>query len=212
MSSKTKMSSVFLNGVLTENPIFRLVLGMCPTMAVTTAAINGIGMGLAATFVLIGSNTVISILRKFVPDEVRIPAFVLIICTFVTMVQMLLQAFVPSLYESLGMFIPLIVVNCIILARAEAFASKNGVLASAVDGAGMGIGFTLALTLIAGIRELIGAGTIFGVSVFGGGYEPMLVMILPTGGFLTLGILMGIINALAQRTEKKPLKKYYKVY
>ena len=207
MSSKTKMSSVFLNGVLTENPIFRLVLGMCPTMAVTTAAINGIGMGLAATFVLIGSNTVISILRKFVPDEVRIPAFVLIICTFVTMVQMLLQAFVPSLYESLGMFIPLIVVNCIILARAEAFASKNGVLASAVDGAGMGIGFTLALTLIAGIRELIGAGTIFGVSVFGGGYEPMLVMILPTGGFLTIGILMGIINALAQRTEKKRIKK-----
>ncbi len=207
MSSKTKMSSVFLNGVLTENPTFRLVLGMCPTMAVTTAAINGIGMGLAATFVLIGSNTVISILRKFVPDEVRIPAFVLIICTFVTMVQMLLQAFVPSLYESLGMFIPLIVVNCIILARAEAFASKNGVLASAVDGAGMGIGFTLALTLIAGIRELIGAGTIFGVSVFGGGYEPMLVMILPTGGFLTLGILMGIINALAQRTEKKHIKK-----
>lgn len=207
MSSKTKMSSVFLNGVLTENPIFRLVLGMCPTMAVTTAAINGIGMGLAATFVLIGSNTVISILRKFVPDEVRIPAFVLIICTFVTMVQMLLQAFVPSLYESLGMFIPLIVVNCIILARAETFASKNGVLASAVDGAGMGIGFTLALTLIAGIRELIGAGTIFGVSVFGGGYEPMLVMILPTGGFLTLGILMGIINALAQRTEKKHIKK-----
>lgn len=207
MSSKTKMSSVFLNGVLTENPTFRLVLGMCPTMAVTTAAINGIGMGLAATFVLIGSNTVISILRKFVPDEVRIPAFVLIICTFVTIVQMLLQAFVPSLYESLGMFIPLIVVNCIILARAEAFASKNGVLASAVDGAGMGIGFTLALTLIAGIRELIGAGTIFGVSVFGGGYEPMLVMILPTGGFLTLGILMGIINALAQRTEKKRIKK-----
>lgn len=207
MSSKTKMSSVFLNGVLTENPTFRLVLGMCPTMAVTTAAINGIGMGLAATFVLIGSNTVISILRKFVPDEVRIPAFVLIICTFVTMVQMLLQAFVPSLYESLGMFIPLIVVNCIILARAEAFASKNGVLASAVDGAGMGIGFTLALTLIAGIRELIGAGTIFGVSVFGGGYEPMLVMILPTGGFLTLGILMGIINALAQRTEKKRIKR-----
>ena len=207
MSSKTKMSSVFLNGVLTENPTFRLVLGMCPTMAVTTAAINGIGMGLAATFVLIGSNTVISILRKFVPDEVRIPAFVLIICTFVTMVQMLLQAFVPSLYESLGMFIPLIVVNCIILARAEAFASKNGVLASAVDGAGMGIGFTLALTLIAGIRELIGAGTIFGVSVFGGGYEPMLVMILPTGGFLTLGILMGIINALAQRTEKTHIKK-----
>lgn len=207
MSSKTKMSSVFLNGVLTENPTFRLVLGMCPTMAVTTAAINGIGMGLAATFVLIGSNTVISILRKFVPDEVRIPAFVLIICTFVTMVQMLLQAFVPSLYESLGMFIPLIVVNCIILARAEAFANKNGVLASAVDGAGMGIGFTLALTLIAGIRELIGAGTIFGVSVFGGGYEPMLVMILPTGGFLTLGILMGIINALAQRTEKKRIKK-----
>ena len=194
-------------GLLKENPIFVQFLGMCATLAVTTSVINGIGMGLAATFVLIGSNTVISILRKFVPDEVRIPAFVLIICTFVTMVQMLLQAFVPSLYESLGMFIPLIVVNCIILARAEAFASKNGVLASAVDGAGMGIGFTLALTLIAGIRELIGAGTIFGVSVFGGGYEPMLVMILPTGGFLTLGILMGIINALAQRTEKKRIKK-----
>ena len=201
------MSSVFFNGIITENPAFRLVLGMCPTLAVSTAAMNGIGMGAAATFVLIGSNVVISLLRNFIPDKVRIPAFIVVICTFVTIVQMLMQAFMHSLYESLGMFIPLIVVNCIILARAEAFASKNGVLASAVDGLGMGLGFTLAITLISCIRELIGNGTIFGFNVLGAGYNPMLIMIMPAGGFLTLGIVLGVINALTARTELKSRKR-----
>ena len=140
---KKRLGKVFLNGVITENPTFRLVLGTCPTLAVTTCALNGLGMGAAATFVLIGSNAAISMLRKFIPDQVRIPAFIVIICTFVTMVQLLIQAYLPDLYESLGIFIPLIVVNCIILARAEAFASKNGVLASVFDGLGMGVGFTL---------------------------------------------------------------------
>lgn len=207
MIKDVKMSSVFFNGIITENPAFRLVLGMCPTLAVSTAAMNGIGMGAAATFVLIGSNVVISLLRNFIPDKVRIPAFIVVICTFVTIVQMLMQAFMHSLYESLGMFIPLIVVNCIILARAEAFASKNGVLASAVDGLGMGLGFTLAITLISCIRELIGNGTIFGFNVLGAGYNPMLIMIMPAGGFLTLGIVLGVINALTARTELKSRKR-----
>ena len=154
--NRPSLCGVFVNGILNENPTFRLVLGTCPTIAVTTSAMNGLGMGLAATFVLIGSNVVISALRKVIPDKVRIPCFVLVICTFVTIVQMLLQAFVPSLYASLGLFIPLIVVNCIILARAEAFASKNGVVASAVDGLGMGLGFTLAMLLMGSIRELLG--------------------------------------------------------
>ena len=162
---KKRLGKVFLNGVITENPTFRLVLGTCPTLAVTTCALNGLGMGAAATFVLIGSNAAISMLRKFIPDQVRIPAFIVIICTFVTMVQLLMQAYLPDLYESLGIFIPLIVVNCIILARAEAFASKNGVLASVFDGLGMGVGFTLALTLIGMIRELIGSGCLFGMQV-----------------------------------------------
>ena len=207
MIKDVTMSSVFFNGIITENPAFRLVLGMCPTLAVSTAAMNGIGMGAAATFVLIGSNVVISLLRNFIPDKVRIPAFIVVICTFVTIVQMLMQAFMHSLYESLGMFIPLIVVNCIILARAEAFASKNGVLASAVDGLGMGLGFTLAITLISCIRELIGNGTIFGFNVLGAGYNPMLIMIMPAGGFLTLGIVLGVINALTARTELKSRKR-----
>ena len=153
---RQSLKSVFLGGVITENPTFRLVLGTCPTMAVTTSATNGVGMGAAATFVLIGSNVVISLLRNFIPDKIRIPAFIVVICTFVTMVQMFMQAFVQELYASLGMFIPLIVVNCIILARAEAFASKNPVLPSAVDGLGMGLGFTIAITVMGAIRELIG--------------------------------------------------------
>ncbi|MDD3919716.1 MAG: electron transport complex subunit E [Eubacteriales bacterium] len=204
---KKKMSSVFLNGIITENPTFRLVLGTCPTLAVSTSAVNGFGMGIAATFVLIGSNVVISLLRNFIPDKVRIPAFIVVICTFVTMVQMLMQAFVPELYQSLGMFIPLIVVNCIILARAEAFASKNGVLASAVDGVGMGLGFTIAITLMGCIRELIGAGTIFGFTVFGAAYEPMLLMILAPGGFLTFGLMLGLMNLLTAHTANKKSKK-----
>lgn len=203
MEERKSLSNVFLNGVITENPTFRLVLGTCPTLAVTTSAINGIGMGAAATFVLIGSNIVVSLLRKFIPNNVRIPAFIVIICTFVTMVQLFMQAYLPSLYESLGIFIPLIVVNCIILARAEAFASKNGVLASAVDGLGMGVGFTLALTLIGVIRELIGSGTVFGFPIMNAGYEPMLIFVLASGGFLTFGILLGVINAIINAVQKR---------
>ena len=174
-SDKPKLTSVFLNGIITENPTFRLVLGTCPTIATTTSVINAVGMGAAASFVLIGSNFVISLLRNFIPDKVRIPCFIVVICTFVTIVQLLLQAFVQSLYASLGMFIPLIVVNCIILARAEAFASKNGPLASAVDGLGMGLGFTLAISIIACVRELLGTGCIAGINLLGSGYEPMLI-------------------------------------
>lgn len=203
MEERKSLSNVFLNGVITENPTFRLVLGTCPTLAVTTSAINGIGMGAAATFVLIGSNIVVSLLRKFIPNNVRIPAFIVIICTFVTMVQLFMQAYLPSLYESLGIFIPLIVVNCIILARAEAFASKNGVLASAVDGLGMGVGFTLALTLIGVIREFIGSGTVFGFPIMNAGYEPMLIFVLASGGFLTFGILLGVINAIINAVQKR---------
>ena len=202
MKERKSLGSIFLNGVITENPTFRLVLGACPTLAVTTSAVNGIGMGAAATFVLIGSNVVVSLLRKFIPNNVRIPAFIVIICTFVTMVQLFMQAYLPSLYDSLGIFIPLIVVNCIILARAEAFASKNPVIASAVDGLGMGVGFTLALTLIGMIRELIGSGTLFGLQIMGAGYEPMLIFVLASGGFLTFGILLGVINAITARLQR----------
>ncbi len=209
MKTKKKKTfrSVLMNGILTENPTFRLVLGTCPTIAVTTSAMNGIGMGLAATFVLIGSNAVISMLRNIVPQKVRIPVFIVVICTFVTMVQMLMQAYLPDLYTSLGMFIPLIVVNCIILARAEAFASKNKVLLSMVDGLGMGLGFTIAITLIGCIREVIGAGTIFGYNVMGAGYEPMVIMILAPGGFIVFGSLLGIANAVSARIEHRKLEK-----
>lgn len=204
MPKKEKsLSSVFMNGIIAENPTLRLVLGTCPTIASTTSAVNAVGMGAAATFVLVGSNVVISLLRNIIPDKVRIPAFIAVICTFVTIVQMFMQAFLHDLYESLGVFIPLIVVNCIILARAEAFASKNGVLASAVDGVGMGCGFTLAITCIAIIRELLGNGTIFGLNVFGAGYEPMLLMILAPGGFMVFGGVLAISNLVTQRFEKK---------
>lgn len=199
---KKSCGRVFFNGILPENPTLRLVLGTCPTMAITTTAINGIGMGLAATFVLLGSNIVISLLRNFIPDKIRIPAFIVIICTFVTMVQMLMQAFLPSLYQSLGIFIPLIVVNCIILARAEAYASKNGVLLSAMDGLGMGMGFTLAITLIGAIRELIGNGSVFGVNLLGSGYEPMLLFIMPAGGFIAFGLVLWIVNLLTGKGKE----------
>lgn len=205
--NRKSLSSVFLGGVITENPTFRLVLGTCPTMAVTTSATNGVGMGAAATFVLIGSNVVISLLRNFIPDKIRIPAFIVVICTFVTMVQMFMQAFVEELYASLGMFIPLIVVNCIILARAEAFASKNPVLPSAVDGLGMGLGFTIAITVMGAIRELIGSGTVFGMQVFGASYEPMLLLVLPTGGFLVFGLMLASINIITGKFEARRAKK-----
>ena len=207
MSEKKSLGKVFFNGIIPENPTFRLVLGTCPTLAVTTSALNGLGMGAAATFVLVCSNIAISLLRKFIPDQVRIPAFIVVICTFVTMVQLLMQAFLPSLYESLGIFIPLIVVNCIILARAEAFASKNPPLASACDGLGMGVGFTLALTLIGSIRELIGSGSIFGVNILGASYEPMLLIVLASGGFLTFGLLLGVFNLIVKKIERNRARK-----
>ncbi|MBQ1684833.1 MAG: electron transport complex subunit E [Clostridia bacterium] len=197
-----KAGKVFTNGLLNENPTFRLVLGTCPTIAITTQAMNGIGMGLAATFVLIGSNIVISLLRKFIPDKVRIPAFIVIICMFVTSVQLLMNAFLPALYESLGIFIPLIVVNCIILARAEAFASKNSVLYSALDGLGMGLGFTVAITCIGAIREIVGNGTIFGARLFGAGFEPMLIAALAPGGFIVFGLMLGFVNFITRKGNK----------
>lgn len=188
-------------GIVKENPAFSLVLGMCPTLAVTTAAINGIGMGLATLFVLTASNLIISLIRDFVPSNVRIPVFIVVIATFVTIVDLVMLAFLPDLHRVLGLFIPLIVVNCIILQRAEAYASKNNPLASVADGFGMGIGFTLALTLLGSIRELLGSGSIFGFNLFGGGFQPMLLMGLAPGGFISLGLLIGLIQYLrAKRT------------
>ena len=204
MAKKEKtLSSVFFNGILNENPTLRLVLGICPTLASTTSATNAVGMGAAATFVLVGSNVVISLLRNIIPDKIRIPAFVVVICTFVTLVEMIVKAFVPALYASLGIFIPLIVVNCIILARAEAFASKNGPLLSAADGLGMGAGFTLAITVIGMVREILGSGSIFGISIFGAGFEPMLLALMAPGGFIVLGLVLGIANYFTEKAAKK---------
>jgi electron transport complex protein RnfE len=195
--------AILKNGIFTENPTFRIMVGMCPTLAISIAVIDGIGMGLAATFVLVGSNIMTSALRNFIPDKVRIPAFVLIIATFVTIVQLLLKGFVPALDKSLGIYIPLIVVNCIIIARAEAYAYKNGVMASLFDGIGMGIGFTLALTLLASIRELLGAGSFAGVKLFGDGFQAIAYLVTPPGGFITLGLLLGFINWLSIKKQKK---------
>ena len=200
---KKSIGAIIKNGLLDENPTFRLVLGTCPTLAVTTSAINGVGMGLAATFVLVFSNLVISLLRNFIPDNVRIPSFIVVISTFVTIVQMIMKAYLPALNESLGLFIPLIVVNCIILARAEAFASKNGPVASIAAGIGMGLGFTCALTIIGCIRELIGSGSIFGINILGSAYEPMLLILMPAGGFLMFGLILGIVNAITSRNSRK---------
>lgn len=190
------------NGILNENPTFVQLLGMCPTLAVTTSAINGASMGLAATAVLIGSNAVISLLKKFIPDEIRIPSFIVVIATFVTMIDMLMEAYVPDLYKSLGLFIPLIVVNCIILGRAEAFASKHNVVDSVCDGLGMGLGFTIALTILGSIREILGAGTIFGVSLFGEAFKPALIMIMPPGAFILLGVLIGLVNFVVKKRKR----------
>lgn len=200
---KNKLGKTFMNGILTENPTFVLLLGMCPTLAVTTGVVNAIGMGLSTMVVLICSNVVISLLRKFIPDKIRIAAYIVIIAGFVTIVQMLLNAYAPALAGSLGIYIPLIVVNCIILGRAEAFASKNTVLTSAFDGLGMGLGFTLALTLIASVREILGAGTFAGISLFGAGYQPVSIMILPPGAFLTLGILLAVIQMITYKKKHK---------
>jgi electron transport complex protein RnfE len=190
------------NGLFKENPIFVQLLGMCPTLAVTTSAINGIGMGLATTAVLVSSNFAISLLRKLIPSKVRIPAYIVIIASFVTIVGMVMEAFTPSLYSALGLFIPLIVVNCIILARAESFASKNNIVDSVFDGIGMGLGFTLALTVLGAVRELFGNGSIFNISIFGAGYKPALIMILPPGAFLALGILLALYNVYQIKSAK----------
>lgn len=185
-------------GVIKENPTFVLVLGMCPTLGTTTNATNGLGMGVATMAVLIMSNIVISLIKNVIPDKVRIPAFIVVIASFVTVIQMLMQAYVPSLYAALGVFIPLIVVNCIILGRAEAFASKNGVLDSALDGVGIGLGFTLSLTVIGAVREVLGSGAIFGYSLGIGDYMP-LVFVLAPGAFLVLGFLMVLFNKFLKK-------------
>lgn len=185
--------SLILKGIIKENPTFVLVLGMCPTLGTTTSAINGLGMGVATMAVLILSNMFIAMIKNLIPDKVRIPAFIVVIASFVTVVDMLMQAFVPSLYSALGVFIPLIVVNCIILGRAEAFASKNGVIDSALDGVGIGLGFTLSLTTIGCVREILGSGSVFGLSLGIADYMP-LVFVLAPGGFLVLGFLMVLFN------------------
>jgi electron transport complex protein RnfE len=191
------------NGIIEENPTFVQVIGMCPTLAVTTSAINGAGMGLATTAVLTGSNVVISLIRKLVPDRVRIPVYIVVIATFSTLIQFVLKAYSPALDKALGIFIPLIVVNCIILARAEAFASKNKVLPSAADGIGMGAGFTAALTLIGIVRELLGNGTVFGVGILPEAFPRTIVMILPPGAFITLGFLIAAFNWAKQKRNKE---------
>ncbi|MBQ6722893.1 MAG: electron transport complex subunit E [Paludibacteraceae bacterium] len=186
------------NGLLKENPTFVLVLGMCPTLATTTSALNGMSMGLATLFVLVCSNIVISLLKNLIPDKVRIPAFIVVIATFVTMVQLAMQAYLPAIYEVLGLFIPLIVVNCIVLGRAEAFAAKNSVGLSALDGLGMGLGFTLALTLLGAIREILGAGKIFGTQIYDSTYTTLIFVLAP-GAFIALAYLMAIVNKLMKK-------------
>lgn len=183
------------NGIFRENPIFVLLLGMCPTLGVTTSAINGMGMGLATTFVLIMSNLVISLVANLIPDKIRIPSFIVIIAAFVTIVDMCMAAYLPSLHAALGLFIPLIVVNCIVLGRAEAFASKNKALPSILDGAGMGLGFTISLTLLGAIREFLGSGKIFDLTVFNENYG-MLIFVLAPGAFIALGYLIALVNKI----------------
>ena len=194
----------FSKGILKENPVFRLCLGTCPTLAISTTLSGSIGMGLAATLVLICSNTVISLLRKVIPDKIRIPAYITVIAGFVTIVQMLVQAFLPALNATLGIYLPLIVVNCIILGRAEAFAGKNPVLLSALDGLGMGIGFTVSISLMGFIRELLGSGTVLGHTV---GNPPMLVFVMAPGGFFVFGMMVALVSAISKKHGKKPVEQ-----
>jgi electron transport complex protein RnfE len=198
-----KAMAELVKGIYRENPVFRLALGLCPALAVSTSVENALGMGGAATFVLLGSNIVISLLRKAIPAKVRIPCFIVVIASFVTIVELVMGAYLPELAKSLGIFIPLIVVNCIILGRAEAFASKHGLGLAVIDGIGMGIGFTFALVLIAAIRELLGNGTLFGYMVFGPQFQPVLLMILSPGAFVTIGLLMGYFNILDEKMRRK---------
>ena len=194
-----KATEILKNGLIKENPTFVQLLGMCPTLAVTTSLKNGLGMGLSATAVLIASNVIISLLRKLIPDKIRIAAYIVVIATAVTLIEMLLNAYVPDLAESLGIFIPLIVVNCIILARAESFASKNSVGKSALDGLGMGLGFTGALCIISAVREILGAGTIWGIQLYGEVIQPASIITLAPGGFIVLGLIIGAINAITAK-------------
>ncbi len=189
----------FTKGIYTQNPVFKQALGLCPTLAVSNSVINGIGMGLAATFVLISSNVIVSMIRKGVPAKIRIPIYIVVIASFVTIVDLSMAGFFPELHKSLGIFVPLIVVNCIILGRAEAFAGKNNVFMSLMDGLGMGIGFTLALILLGTIREFLGNGTLLGIPVAGSSFEPVLIMILPPGAFLTIGFAMAFFKWLENR-------------
>ena len=196
MSDKVSNAKVFKAGLIDENPTFIQLLGMCPTLAVTTSLINAIGMGLSATFVLICSNFVISLVRKIVPSKIRIASYIVIIAAFVSVIEMLLKAYIPSLSASLGLFIPLIVVNCIILARVESFASKNKPIPSAIDGLGMGLGFTLGLSVLGAVREILGAGSILGIKILEGIFEPAIMFILPPGAFIVLGIVLAVLNAI----------------
>ncbi len=189
-------------GLVKENPIFVQFLGMCATLAVSTSVINGIGMGLSTMVVLVASNIIISLLRNFIPNKVRIAAYIIVIAGCVTAVEMALKAFLPEISKSLGIFIPLIVVNCIILGRAEAFASKNGVVKSALDGIGMGLGFTLALCILGTIREILGNGTFLGIELFGAGFQPATIMILPPGAFIVLGCVLAVINIISAKKER----------
>lgn len=205
MAQKKSLVKEFSKGLIIENPVLRLVLGTCPTLATTTSAKSALGMGVAAMLVLVCSNIAISLLRKVIPNKVRIPAYITIIATFVTVVQMAVKAFLPEVDQMLGIYLPLIVVNCILLGRAEAFAGKNPILASAADGLGMGVGFTATLLLMGSIREILGAGTIFGASVLFGGISPMIIFILPPGGFFVFGMLVMLANKLAVKSGKKPV-------
>ncbi len=192
-------SKILLTGIITENPTFIQLLGMCPTLAVTTSLVNAIGMGLSATFVLVFSNLVISLIRKFIPSQIRIASYIVVIAAFVSVIEMLLKAFLPAISDALGLFIPLITVNCIILARAESFASKNKPVPSMFDGLGMGLGFTLGLSILGTVREILGAGTILGYSLFGSQFQPALIFILPPGAFLALGIILAVYNIIKDR-------------
>lgn len=190
-----------LNKIIKENPVFVLLLGMCPTLATSTSVSNAIGMGLSATAVLIGSNCVIAAMKNVIPSKIRIASYIVIIASFVTMIQMFLEAYLPDLYKALGIYIPLIVVNCIILGRAEAFASKNSVGKSFMDGLGVGLGFTFALIILSTVREIIGSGTFMGISLFGKGFQPAAMAVLPPGGFIILGVILGIINIIKRREK-----------
>lgn len=202
MSKNNKILEQFKDGIITNNPVFVQLLGTCPALATTTSASNALGMGLSVILVLVCSNFFISLLRKFIPNQIRIASYIVIISGFVSALELLIKAYLPSLSNSLGLFIPLIVVNCIILARAEAFASKNKVLPSIIDGLAMGAGFTFALVILGSIREIIGAGTIFGISVFGNWFEPAVLFILPPGAFITLGFVIALVQKISRRREK----------